>query len=58
MKIAVTGAFSYSGKYIARRLLARGELAAFEVTRRFYEIGSHEGLEEARNYLSGKEAKG
>ncbi len=25
MKIAVTGAFSYSGKYIARRLLARGE---------------------------------
>ena len=24
MKIAVTGAFSYSGKYIARRLLARG----------------------------------
>lgn len=25
MKCAVTGAFSYSGKYIARRLLARGE---------------------------------
>jgi NADH dehydrogenase len=25
MKSAVTGAFSYSGKYIARRLLARGE---------------------------------
>jgi uncharacterized protein YbjT (DUF2867 family) len=25
MKTAVTGAFSYSGKYIARRLLARGE---------------------------------
>ena len=25
MKIAVTGAFSYSGKYIARKLLARGE---------------------------------
>jgi uncharacterized protein YbjT (DUF2867 family) len=25
MKIAVTGAFSYSGKYIARRLLDRGE---------------------------------
>ena len=43
---------------IYRDLLARGELAAFEVTRRFYEIGSHEGLEEARNYLSGKEAKG
>jgi uncharacterized protein YbjT (DUF2867 family) len=26
MKIAVTGAFSYSGKYIARRLLDRGEV--------------------------------
>ena len=25
MKIAVTGAFSYSGKYITRRLLARNE---------------------------------
>jgi NADH dehydrogenase len=25
MKIAITGAFSYSGKYIAKRLLARGE---------------------------------
>ena len=25
MKIAVTGAYSYSGKYISRRLLARGE---------------------------------
>src|ERR671924_1111896 len=25
MKIAVTGAFSYSGKYITKRLLARGE---------------------------------
>src|ERR1700690_4289425 len=25
MKIAVTGAFSYSGKYITHRLLARGE---------------------------------
>ena len=24
MKIAVTGAFSYSGKYITRRLLAQG----------------------------------
>jgi NADH dehydrogenase len=25
MKIAVTGAFSYTGKYITRRLLARNE---------------------------------
>lgn len=43
---------------VYRDLLARGELAAFEVTRRFYEIGSPEGLGEARNYLSRKEAKG
>ncbi|MFH1185444.1 MAG: NAD(P)H-binding protein, partial [Chloroflexota bacterium] len=28
MKIAVTGAFSYSGKYITRRLLRRGEQVA------------------------------
>jgi nucleoside-diphosphate-sugar epimerase len=25
MKVALTGAYSYSGKYIARRLLAQGE---------------------------------
>lgn len=25
MKIAVTGAFSYTGKYVTTRLLARGE---------------------------------
>jgi NDP-sugar pyrophosphorylase family protein len=42
---------------VYRDLLARGELAAFEVTRRFYEIGSHAGLEETRNYLSRKEEK-
>jgi len=32
-------------------LLARRELAAFEITRRFYEVGSLEGLEETRQYL-------
>jgi NDP-sugar pyrophosphorylase family protein len=32
-------------------LLAAGQLAAFEVTRRFYEIGSLAGLEETRRYL-------
>jgi N-acetyl-alpha-D-muramate 1-phosphate uridylyltransferase len=38
-------------------LLARGELAAYEVPRRFYEIGSPEGLEETRLHLaSWKEA--
>jgi NDP-sugar pyrophosphorylase family protein len=33
-------------------LLKRGELAAYEVGHRFYEIGSHEGLEETRRYLA------
>ncbi len=33
-------------------LLSRGELAAFEVKERFYEIGSFEGLEELRNHLA------
>jgi NDP-sugar pyrophosphorylase family protein len=31
--------------------LARGELAAFEVTQRFYEIGSPEGLKETAEFL-------
>lgn len=33
-------------------LLAKGELAAYEVGQRFYEIGSLEGLEETRRYLA------
>ncbi len=33
-------------------LLARGELAAWEVEQRFYEVGSFEGLEETRRYLA------
>jgi N-acetyl-alpha-D-muramate 1-phosphate uridylyltransferase len=33
-------------------LLARGELAAYEVRERFYEIGSFEGLEDTRRYLA------
>ena len=40
---------------VYRNLLGRGELAGFEAARRFYEIGSPEGLEETRNYLSEKE---
>jgi len=40
---------------VYRDLLARGELAAYEVSRRFYEIGSPEGLDETRNHLSGKD---
>lgn len=38
-------------------LLARGQLAGFEVRRRFYEIGSPEGLEETRRYILTKEHK-
>jgi NDP-sugar pyrophosphorylase family protein len=34
------------------RLLERGELCAFEVPERFYEIGSFEGLEELRRVLA------
>jgi len=33
--------------------LASGRLAAFEVSERFYEIGSHSGLSETRLYLDG-----
>jgi NDP-sugar pyrophosphorylase family protein len=32
-------------------LLERGELAAFEVQERFYEIGSFEGLRETEEFL-------
>lgn len=37
---------------VYRDLLARGELAAYEVRERFYEIGSPEGLEETRRHLA------
>ena len=37
---------------IYQNLLACGQLAAFEVTTRFYEIGSPEGLEEMRQYFA------
>lgn len=36
-------------------LLRQGELGGFEVSRRFYEIGSFEGLEEFRRYMGGAE---
>ena len=36
-------------------LLSRDQLAGFEVSERFYEIGSLEGLEEARRYIFAKE---
>jgi len=37
---------------VYQRLLAEGQLAAFEVHERFYEIGSPEGLRETRELLS------
>jgi NDP-sugar pyrophosphorylase family protein len=36
---------------VQKALLARGELAGFEVKERFYEIGSHSGLEELGRIL-------
>lgn len=44
---------------VYQNLVARGQLAGYEVTQRFYEIGSPAGLEETRRYLSNKgDAKG
>jgi hypothetical protein len=37
---------------IYQDLLARGQLAGVEVSQRFYEIGSHAGLEETRRYFA------
>jgi NDP-sugar pyrophosphorylase family protein len=44
--------FDLSSVY--RDLIQKGQLAGFEVPERFYEIGSHEGLEETRQYLTRK----
>jgi N-acetyl-alpha-D-muramate 1-phosphate uridylyltransferase len=44
------GAFDLAAVY--QEILKQEELAGFEVTNRFYEIGSVEGLEETRKYLS------
>ena len=44
---------SYDLAEVSKAMLLQGELAAFEVTERFYEIGSMSGLEETRNYLAG-----
>jgi NDP-sugar pyrophosphorylase family protein len=42
---------------VYQNLLARGQLAGFEVKERFYEIGSPKGLEETKQYLLKKEQK-
>lgn len=41
---------------VYRELLQSGELAAVEVERRFYEIGSLEGLRDTRRYFAAKDA--
>jgi NDP-sugar pyrophosphorylase family protein len=42
---------------VYQRLLADGDLAGVEVGDRFYEIGSPEGLEETRAFLSNQNQK-
>lgn len=42
---------------VMQNLLARGQLAGFEVHHRFYEIGSPEGLAELEAFLAPKSAK-
>jgi NDP-sugar pyrophosphorylase family protein len=39
---------------VYQKTLRQGELAGFEVTERFYEIGSVAGLEETRRHLAGR----
>ena len=41
-----------------RRLLEWGDLAAFEVDRRFYEVGSFAGIEELRRHLMARRGPG
>jgi len=43
---------SYDFAVLYQDLLKQGELAAYEVSQRFYEIGSLAGLEETRRYLA------
>jgi MurNAc alpha-1-phosphate uridylyltransferase len=49
---AVPAGQPYDLAALYRDLLRRGELAAFEVPSRFYEIGSVEGIRELAEYLS------
>jgi NDP-sugar pyrophosphorylase family protein len=41
-----------------RDLSVKGQLAAFEVTERFYEIGSREGMAEAESFLARRAVAG
>jgi NDP-sugar pyrophosphorylase family protein len=47
----VPGGETFDLEAVYQDLLARGELAPFEVPRRFYEVGSLDGLEETRHHL-------
>jgi NDP-sugar pyrophosphorylase family protein len=51
---AVPGTGSCDLAWVYQEMLRRGELAGFEVTERFYEIGSVAGLEETRKHLAGR----
>jgi NDP-sugar pyrophosphorylase family protein len=50
----VPGAVPYSLGALFQQLIARRELLAYEVSERFYQIGSPEGLKECSRYLEGK----
>jgi N-acetyl-alpha-D-muramate 1-phosphate uridylyltransferase len=51
--VATAEAFDLADIY--HRLSLSGQLAGYEVQKRFYEIGSHKGLAEAADYFKGKE---
>jgi N-acetyl-alpha-D-muramate 1-phosphate uridylyltransferase len=48
---------AYDLATVYRNLLTRGQLAAYEVTERFYEIGSPTGLRETRQHLLGEHSQ-
>jgi NDP-sugar pyrophosphorylase family protein len=48
---------AYDLATVYRSLLTRGQLAAYEVTERFYEIGSPTGLWETRQHLLGEHSR-
>lgn len=48
---AVPGGEHYDLAAIYQNLLANGQLASFEVTQRFYEIGSVQGIEDLKGHL-------
>jgi len=54
--VPADGPFDLAAVY--QRLLADDDLAGMEMTDRFYEIGSPEGLEETRAFLAGRNRAG